>query len=225
MSRPSTPARASRASRLRWLRARGRVGDLLRDRRRHDDDAVVIGDDHVARGDQRAAHTTGNVHRAERRLDRALGTDRAAPHREVHLRSSTCTSRTPPSMTRPPAPRALKLVASRSPKKPSVVGRDGGDDDVARLDLLGRDVQHPVVARLQQHGHGRAARLRAGVDRTHVRLHQADAAHRLVHGRRRRIAPSLSTAARSARLMLRLTIPSSSHDQCPLASSAASRRG
>ena len=30
------------------------------------------------------------------------------------------TSRTPPSMTRPRAPRALKLVASRSPKKPSL---------------------------------------------------------------------------------------------------------
>ena len=30
------------------------------------------------------------------------------------------TSRTPPSMTSPLAPRARKLVASRSPKKPSV---------------------------------------------------------------------------------------------------------
>ena len=66
-------------------------------------------------------------------------------------------------MTRPRAPRAWKLVASRSPKKPSVQSAvHGGDDDVARLDLLGRDVQHPVVARLQQHRDRGAAQMGAG---------------------------------------------------------------
>jgi hypothetical protein len=45
-------------------------------------------------------------------------------------------------------------------------------------------VHHPVVAGVQQHGDGGAGHLRAGVDGAHVGLHQADAAHGLVHGGR-----------------------------------------
>jgi len=41
-------------------------------------------------------------------------------------------------------------------------------------------MHHPVVAGLQQHGDGRAADFCVVVDRAHVRLHQADAAHGLV---------------------------------------------
>ena len=46
------------------------------------------------------------------------------------------------------APRALKLVASRSPKKPSVLSAVTAATTMSPgLDLLGRDVHHPVVAR------------------------------------------------------------------------------
>ena len=64
------------------------------------------------------------------------------------IADSVATSRTPASITSPRAPRARYDVASRSPNIPSslsVVRRD--DDDVARADHLGDDVQHPVVAR------------------------------------------------------------------------------
>ena len=65
----------------------GRIGHLLRYRGGNDDHAVVVGHDHVARVDQRAGADHRDVDRAERRLDRALGADRAAPHRELHRRS------------------------------------------------------------------------------------------------------------------------------------------
>src|SRR5690606_11670123 len=52
---------------------------------RHDGDAVVVGDDHVPRVDERPGAHDGNVHRADRRLDRAFRVDRTAPHREVEL--------------------------------------------------------------------------------------------------------------------------------------------
>ena len=75
--------------------------------------------------------------------------------------------------------RAARLEARREQVAEiavGAVGRDRRDDDVAGPDLLGGDVQHPVVAGMQQHGHCGARRLRAGVDRTHVRLHQAPCA-------------------------------------------------
>ena len=63
-----------------------------------------------------------------------------------------------------------------------VVGGAGSHRHVAGLQLLGRHVHHPVVAGLQQHGDGRAADLGAAVDRAHIGLHQADAAHGFVDG-------------------------------------------
>jgi hypothetical protein len=82
------------------------------------------------------------------------------------------------------------------------LGGDGGDDDVAGADLLGHHMHHPVVARVQQHGDGGARDLRAGVDRPHVGLQQADAAHGLVH-RGAAEGRQASAATRSARVMLR----------------------
>src|SRR5690606_18350470 len=67
------------------------------------------------------------------------------------------------------------------------VGGDGGDDDVAGLDLLGHDVHHPVVTRVQQHGDRGAADLHVALDGAHVGLEQADTAHGFVHrGRAKR---------------------------------------
>jgi hypothetical protein len=74
-------------------------------------------------------------------------------------------------------------------------GADRGDDDVAGPDLLGHDMHHPVVARMQQHGDRRARHLRAGVDRPHVGLQQADAAHGLVHRGRTEGASASAVAA------------------------------
>ena len=98
MSRPSTPAasclRLPSSSSLRFCAlARGLDRELLR----HHDDAVVVGHHHVARLDIDAGADHRNVDRAERRLDRALGRDRARPDREAHL-VSAFTSRQPASM-------------------------------------------------------------------------------------------------------------------------------
>ena len=115
-SRPSTPeASLSRLPPSFASRAAAASAVFCAQVGRHDDDAVVVGDDRVARIDGGAGAHDRNVHRADRRLDRALG--------ETHLLQtgkpisvSVFTSRTPASMTSARAPRALKLVARRSPK-------------------------------------------------------------------------------------------------------------
>jgi hypothetical protein len=49
----------------------------------HAHDAVVVGQDHLARVDGLSADHDRYVHRARRRLDRALRADRGRPHREA----------------------------------------------------------------------------------------------------------------------------------------------
>ena len=130
------------------------------------------------------------------------------------------------------AARAARLERGRQQVAEEAVGAVGGergDDDVAGLDLLGGDMHHPVVARLQQHGDRRA--------RTPARPRRS-AACRASSGRR---GPSPRARWRAERrqlvdrravgaLMLRLTMPSSymAHSpafRLPWPSSAASRRG
>ena len=80
--------------------------------------------------------------------------------------------------------RALGLEAGGQQIAEVAVGALAGhrrDDDVAGPDLLGRDMQHPVVARLQQHRHRRARYLCTLEDRPHIGFEQADAAHGLMH--------------------------------------------
>jgi hypothetical protein len=63
-----------------------------------------------------------------------------------------------------------------------VVGGAADHQHVAFLALLDRDMDHPVVAGLRQHGNGRAADRGAGINRPQIRLHQAGTAERLVRG-------------------------------------------
>ena len=183
MSRPSTPEASlarfsvSFASRLA---AASSVAAAMR--ARHADDAVVVGHDHVARVHQRARADHRDVDRAERRLDRPLRAHRAAPDREAHLGQRLDVAAAAVDDQRARAARLERRREQLAEEAVAALGRDRGDHDVARPDLLGRHVQHPVVARLQQHGHRRARHLRARVDRAHVGLHQADAPHGLVHG-------------------------------------------
>ena len=102
MSRPSTPA----ASFARFWPsfAFARRCSLERpacQRGRHDDDAVVVGHDDIARIHQRPCAYDRNVHRAERRFHRALRGDRLAPHRETSSRSARARRARRASMTRP----------------------------------------------------------------------------------------------------------------------------
>jgi hypothetical protein len=65
----------------------------------------------------------------------------------------------------------------------AVLGGAGRHHHIAWLDLLGRHMHHPVVARLQQHGDGGAAQARLRIDRPDAGLHQTQTAHGLVHRR------------------------------------------
>ncbi len=130
----------------------------------------------------------------------------AFDHTGKPISVSGFTSRQPASMTRPITPRATSAVASNSPNMPSVLSARAADHQhVAFLTLLDRDMDHPVVAGLRQHGDRGPADRGAGPDRPHVGLHQA-ASGRAPRARwRRRAAASVPMALGSARLMLRTT--------------------
>ena len=103
------------------------------------------------------AHTTGMFTEPSVALTVPL-TEIALLHTGKFISVSTRTSRTP--RVDDERPRAARLEARREQVAEVAVGafrRDRGDDDIAGPDLLGRDVQHPVVAGMQQHGDGRAA--------------------------------------------------------------------
>ena len=96
---------------------------------------------------------------------------------------SSETSRTPASMIRPRTPCATSDVPSSSPNMPSVESEvHGHHQHVARLADLDRRVDHQVVARLATDRDRRPRDLGGGINRPHVRLHQAGAALRFVDG-------------------------------------------
>jgi hypothetical protein len=97
MSRPSTPLASLARFRLRRLRALRRGQGLGGAGGGHADHAVVVGHDHVARGDQHAGADDGDVDRAQRGLDGALGAD-GLLQTGKSISCSVFTSRTPASM-------------------------------------------------------------------------------------------------------------------------------
>src|SRR5256885_1609070 len=150
----------------------------------HADHAVIVGHDHVARRDPHARADHGDVDRAQRGLDRALGGDGAAPHGEVHFLQRLHVAHAGVDDQRPCATR----LEARGQQVAEVAVRafrgHGRDHDVAGLDLLCGHMHHPVVTGLQQHGDGRARDLLARIDGAHIGLEQAHAAHGLVDGGR-----------------------------------------
>src|ERR1700722_17873384 len=62
-----------------------RLGGPSRPFGRHDHHPVIVGDDRIAGVHRGARADDGNVDRAQRRLDRALGADAFAPDRKAHL--------------------------------------------------------------------------------------------------------------------------------------------
>src|SRR5262249_32909767 len=110
------------------------------------------------------AQTTGML--AERRLDRAARVDRAAEHRKAHRGEIANVAHAAIDHHALAAVRAKRSREQLAEVASVAIRGTPSNDDVAVLQLLGGDVQHPVVAGLQQHGDGRTAELRAGVDRS-----------------------------------------------------------
>lgn len=181
MSRPSSPE----ASRLRLppSSAPRLLGDLGRVALRHRHDAVVIGHDDVAGIDVDAGADHGDIDRAERRLHRALGRDRARPHRKVHLVQCPDVAAAGIDDQSLHAARLQRGCEQLAEHAVGVVGGAAHDEDVALRALLDRDMNHPVVAGLRQHGDGGAGDRRASPDRPQIRLHQSEPIIGLVHGR------------------------------------------
>jgi hypothetical protein len=63
-----------------------------------------------------------------------------------------------------------------------IVGGAAEHHDITLPALLDRDMDHPIVARLRENGDRGAGNLRTRPDWAQIRLHQAGAAERLVHG-------------------------------------------
>src|SRR6185312_14827420 len=112
--------------------ARGcRLQRLRGERSGHDDDAVVVGDDDIARIDDRAGTDDRNVHRPERRLRRPARRDCLAPDGKRHLREPTDVAH---AGVDDETARAARLEARREQLAEvtvAAVGRHGGDHDVA----------------------------------------------------------------------------------------------
>ena len=229
MSRPSTPAASlARFSPSFASRASAASAACCAIAGGNDDDAVVVGNHHVPRIDQRAGADHRNVHRAERCLDRALGADRPGKDRELHFGQVLHVAHAAVD------DQALRAAGAETGRKQiaeeaiGVLGGAGRDHHVARLQLLGHHMHHPVVAGLQQHGDRGAAGMRAWVDRPHVGLHQADAAHRLVDGgdaEARQLLDRRLVRANDVALDDAEVVHRAAHVHLPFAFRAASRRG
>ena len=183
MSSPSAPAasfwRLPSSSAWRFSALAATSPASLRPDHHH---AVVIGNHGVAGIDVDPGAYHGNVDGAERRLDRPLGRNRLRPHRKAHLAQRFHVAA--PGVD-DQADDAARLQRGREQIAEHAVGIVGGaadHQDVARPALLDRDMDHPVVAGMRQHGDGGARRFAARPYRAQIGFHQADAAIGLVHG-------------------------------------------
>src|SRR5665213_3392640 len=139
-------------------------------------DAIVAGLDALSRAHQR------QVDVAERLLDGALREDGARPDGVVHLfeRADVAAA----GFDHGAAHAARFERAAEEIAEVAVLARRGRHDDqhVAVLTQFDRDVQHRVVAGRDRDGDGVADDRRAGIDRPHVRAHEAGASQRFVDG-------------------------------------------
>ncbi len=136
---------------------------------RHHDHAVVVGHDHVARVHHLLAARDGQVHVAQRLLDRAVRRDRARPDRKAHLLQIVDVAAA--GVDDQPA-HAARL--QRGAQQLAEIARSDSEIGAAtRMSpspaLLDRDVDHPVVARRAERCDGGAADRRAAPDRPHAR--------------------------------------------------------
>ncbi len=147
MSSPSSPE----ASRLRlpsssaW-RFSPLVDDVGGIAALHHHDAVIVGNDRIARVHIDARTNDRHVDRAERGFHRALGRDRFRPHRKAHLTQRFGIAHAGIDDQRPDAARHQRGREQIAEHAVGVVGGAADHEDVALLALLDRDMDHPVVA-------------------------------------------------------------------------------
>ena len=145
--------------------------------------AVVIGDDYVAGLDIGAGADHGNVDGTERLLDRPLRRHAFRPDGEAHLREIAHVAHAGVDDEADAAVR-LGRCGEQVAEIAGVGGRSRRDQqDVAGLQLLDRDMDHPIVARRERNRDRRGGDARAGVDRPHIRRQEPDAPLRFVDGR------------------------------------------
>jgi hypothetical protein len=117
----------------------------------------------------------GNINGAERRLDRPPRRDRLRPHRKAHFPKRLHVAAAGVDDETGDAARLERGREQFAEHAVAVVGGTPDHQDVARLALLDRDMNHPVVAGLRQHGDRGARRFAARPYRTQIGLHQPDA--------------------------------------------------
>ena len=123
-----------------------------------------------------------NIDRAQRGLDASFGVNGFTDHWEPHFFKVGHIAH---AAVNDEADRTACLKAGgQQVAKKSVVVVCGASchGHVAGLQLLGSDMHHPVVARLQKDRYRRAAHVGAFVDGAHVGFHQTHAAHGLMNG-------------------------------------------
>ena len=161
----------------------GLAGDRPGLGQRHHHHAVIIRHDHITGADRHTGANDRHIDRPQRGFDRSLGRNRLGPDRKAHLlQGADIAASGIDDQAFDPArlQRGGQQVAEHAV---AVVGGHRHHQHIAGLALFDRHMQHPVVARLGQHGDGTAGNGRPCPDRPHIGLHQADTAHAFMHAR------------------------------------------
>src|SRR5690606_1152517 len=140
---------------------------------RNDDDAIVVGDDQIARVHDRPAADDRDVDIRQRFLDRSLRADRFGPHRETRF-GEACDI-TNAGFDHKPADAARP---ERLRQQIAEVAVDAGTgrshyQGFGLLALLDGDVDHPVVPGCNLTGYRTACDVSRPEDRPEMRSHQA----------------------------------------------------
>src|SRR2546421_2816301 len=122
----------------------------------HHHDAVVVGDHGIAGIDIDPGAYDGDVDGPQRRLDRALGGDCLRPHRKTHLAQRFDVAAAGIDDKPRDAARLQRSRQEIAEHPIGIVGAASDHQDIARPALLDRDMNHPVVAGMRQHGDGGA---------------------------------------------------------------------
>src|SRR5690606_13185930 len=127
-----------------------RLENLLGLPTRHDDDAAVVRDDHLAGIPERSGANDRNADGPATPLHRPFRVDGLAPDREADLLELPHVATAGVDHETSNAPRLVRRAEKLSEHAVGVRAAERDDDDVARLAKLDRHVQHPVVARMRE---------------------------------------------------------------------------
>ena len=172
---------------------------------RNHDHTIVVRNHDITRLNVDAGANHRDIDRTKRGFHRAFGRNGLRPDRKAHFRDRPDVAAAGINNKSGDATRTQCCREQFSEHSVGIVRRAADNQDIAFLALLDRDVDHPVVTWLCQHGDRRARNLCPGPDRPHTGFIKPDRP-RASCAVETPTAPSVPIALLSARSMLRTTM-------------------